>query len=188
MPGEDRSLSSEEQRLLAQGETVVREHTVEHDDHRYVGGVTYTFVDAPPSELLALFDDMDAYKRVLPRTKHAKLVGVDGNDKLVELAQGNSIVSAEYTIRVHRDVEGNEVRFWLEPTLPHSIDDAWGFFKLSPFVTANGESRILLTYGVMVDVGPGLVRELFEERVRAAMLSVPQRVRSYVAPGRRALR
>ena len=44
--------------------------------------------------------------------------------------------------------------------------------------------RALLTYAILVDVGPGIVRDLFEERVRAALLSVPQLVRRYVAEGR----
>src|SRR5690606_5173265 len=99
------------------------------------------------------------------------------------LAQGNALMEAEYTIRVRRT--RNEARFWLDPSRPHGIDDAWGFFRYQPFVGANGEPRVLLTYGVLVDMGPGIVRELFEERVRAALLSVPQLVRREVAELRR---
>jgi len=36
-----------------------------------------------------------------------------------------------------------------------------------------------LTYGILVDIGPGLVRDLFEERLREMALTVPQRVRAY---------
>lgn len=185
VPGEELPLDASERTRLARGETIVRENTIDDADHRWVGGITYTMVDTSPSQLWALFDDMEAYRRILPKTKHAKLVGRDGDDRLVELVQGNSIVSAEYTIRVRTDATTREMRFWLEPSRPHSIDDAWGFFRISPFTTETGESRVLLTYGVMVDVGPGLVRELFEEKVRAAMLAVPQGVRRYVVGARR---
>lgn len=185
VPGEELQLDAEERARLARGETIVRENTIDEADHRYVGGVTYTVVDASPNQLLSLFDDMEAYRRVLPKTKQAKLVGREGDDRLVELVQGNSIVSAEYTIRVRTDAAARETRFWLDPSRPHSIDDAWGFFRISPFASENGEPRVLLTYGVMVDVGPGLVRELFEEKVRAAMLAVPQGVRRYVVGARR---
>ncbi|MBS2017044.1 MAG: hypothetical protein JST00_29420 [Deltaproteobacteria bacterium] len=188
VPGADRPLDASEKARLARGETIVREHTIDEAEHRWVGGVTYTLIDGPPGQLLALFDDMDAYRRVLPKTRQAKLVGRDGDDRLVELVQGNALVSAEYTIRVRIDDAAHEARFWLEPSRPHSIDDAWGFFRLSPFVSERGEPGVLLTYGVMVDVGPGLVRELFEEKVRAAMLGVPQQVRRYFVEGRRALR
>lgn len=181
VPGEERSLTADEQARLARGETIIREQTLEQGDRRYVGGFTYTLLDAPEAEVWGVLGDVDAYRKVLPKTREARLVGTDGPDRLVELVQGNAIVQAEYTIRVHPEPKDGEIRFWLEPSRPHAIDDAWGFFRLAPFVTERGETRVLLTYGVMVDVGPGLVRELFEERVRAAMLSVPQLVRRYMA-------
>lgn len=183
------ALSEQESIRLTRGETVVREHTWEPGrSARFVGGVTYTVVDAAPAEIGAMFDDVDAYRRVLPRTKRARFVGVEANgDRLVELVQGTSLVEATYTLRVRQDSRTGarrEVRFWLEPNRPHEIDDAWGFFRMDPFTGPSGEQQVLLTYAILVDIGQGLVRELFEERVRAALLSVPQLVRRYVAEGR----
>jgi hypothetical protein len=181
-------LSERESIRLERGETVIREHTWEPGrSARFIGGVTYTVVDATAPEIAAMFDDVDAYRRVLPRTKRARLVSIERNgDRLVELVQGTALVEATYTIRVRQDAPTStrrEVRFWLEPTRPHEIDDAWGFFRIEPFIGASGEQRVLLTYAILVDIGPGIVRELFEERVRAALLSVPQLVRRYVAEG-----
>ena len=183
------ALSEQESIRLARGETVIREHTWEPGrSARFVGGVTYTVVDAAPAEIGAMFDDVDAYRRVLPRTKRARFVGVEANgDRRVELVQGTSLVEATYTLRVRQDSRTGarrEVRFWLEPNRPHEIDDAWGFFRMEPFTGPSGEQQVLLTYAILVDIGQGLVRELFEERVRAALLSVPQLVRRYVAEGR----
>lgn len=180
------ALTASELEKLGRGETVVREETLEQGDKRYVGGFTYTLVDAPASELWTVFEDVEAYRRVLPKTQRARLVGTDDGDQRIELVQGNALVQAEYTILVRKDAEHGTVRFWLDPSRPHGIDDAWGFFRMQPFTTEAGQARVLLTYGVLVDVGPGLVRELFEERVRAAMLSVPQNVRRYVVEARRA--
>lgn len=183
LPNRDHALSAAESARLNRRETVIREHTMERGDHRYVGGVTYTVVDASPAEVAAIFDNVESLRRVLPRTKHARVVGSSNGDQLLELKQGNAVVEAEYTVRVRRGP--NEARFWLDPSRPHGIDDAWGFFRYEPFVSAGGEQRVLLTYGVLVDVGPGIVRELFEENVRAALLSVPQLVRRQVAEIRR---
>lgn len=173
------TLTPSETSRLERGETVIRAQTIDRGDQRYVGGVTYTVLEASAAEISALFDDVSAYRHVLPKTKGARNVGVDRGDQLVELVQGNAVYEATYTIRVRRST--NELRFWLEPTRPHEIDDAWGFFRVEPFIAPNGEERVLLTYGVLVDVGPGIVRELFEERVRAAMLSVPQLVQRHLA-------
>lgn len=181
-------LTAAEQGHLARGETVVREQDLSRGERRYVGGITYTVLDTSAAEISALLEDVDAYRKVLPRTKRARLVETDGRDRLVELVQGNALVEAEYTIRVRKertDGAAQEYRFWLDPSRPHGIDDAWGFFRLEPFAGPGGEPRVLLTYAVLVDVGPGLVRDLFEERLRAALLSVPQLVRRHVADLRR---
>jgi len=172
-------LTAAERVLLARHETVTREQTIERGDQRYIGGVTYTLVDASPAEVAALVDDADALRKVLPRTKRARFVGQSGSDRFLELTQGTSVMEASFTVRLRRDA--NEARFWLEPSYPHGIDDAWGFFRWQPWTTSAGEPAVLLTYAVLVDVGPGIVRELFEERFRAALLSVPQHVRRQLA-------
>lgn len=179
-------LSGAESTRLMAGETVIREHTWEPGySARYVGGVTYTLLDATAPETSAVLEDVASYRHLLPRTKRVRVVGVESNgDRLVELVQGTSLVEATYTLRIQPSPGQREVRFWLEPSRPHEIDDAWGFFRVEPVVGASGEQRALLTYAILVDVGPGIVRDLFEERVRAALLSVPQLVRRYVAEGR----
>jgi hypothetical protein len=177
------TLTTEESALLARHETVIREHTIERGDRRYIGGITYTVMDASAAEVASVIDNVESLRRVLPRTKRARIVGSSAGDQLLELVQGNAVVEAEYTIRVRR--APNEARFWLDPSRPHSIDDAWGFFRYEPFIAPSGDERVLFTYGVLVDVGPGIVRELFEERLRAALLSVPQLVRRQVAELRR---
>ncbi len=167
---------------LARGETVTFEQTIDNDRRRYVGGVTYTIVDATVSDLTALLEDVHSYQQVLPRTKAARLLGVNGADFWVELRQGNDLMETSYTIRVRQepgDMRGRTFRFWLDTTKPHGIADAWGFFRVEPL--RDGTQRTLLTYGALVDLGPGIVRELFEERLRKMMLSVPQRVRAYAA-------
>jgi hypothetical protein len=173
------TLTASELARLGRRETVVREHTMERGDHRWIGGVTYTVVDASPSEVASVFDNVESLGRILPRTKSAKFVGMSGDDQLIQLVQGNALVEASYTIRVRR--EPGEARFWLERSLPHGIDDAWGYFRYEPFIDASGEERVLLTYAALVDVGPGLVRDFFEERVRTTLLSVPQLVRRQLA-------
>lgn len=185
-PARADGLKADETVRLARGETIVRHQTVEQGDRHYVGGITYTLVDASAPEVAAIFDNVESLRKVLPKTKRARHAGNVGNDQLLEIASGNAVMEAEYTLRVRRFA--NEARFWLDPSRPHGIDDAWGFFRYESFASPSGEERVLLTYGILVDVGPGIVRELFEERVRAALLSVPQLVRRTVAERQVALK
>ncbi len=179
-------LTPDQSARLARGESLVFPQTWESNDGaRYIGGVTYTIVDASASELAAIFEDVGAYRRLLPRTKQARRAGTDGTDFFIELLQGNSVFETQYTLRVRPIAAvaggGREFRFWLDRASPHGIEDAWGYFRCTPVASATGAARTLLTYAAVVDVGPGIVRELFEERLRGAMLSVPHLLRRYVA-------
>lgn len=187
-PAHAESLSSDESTRLARGETVARPVTIENDDRRYVGGITYAIVRASVCELQGLFEDVSAYQNVLPRTKQSALVGHDGLDQLVELRQGNAVIDARYTLRVRHEAWRRDVRFWLDLSRPHDIRDAWGYFHVDPMPDDAEGPRSLLTYAVLVDLGPGLVRELFEERLRAVLLSTPGTVSRYLAARRRAPR
>jgi hypothetical protein len=179
-------LSSAEMDRLAHGETIVRSQTLQRADRHYVGGITYTVVDQPATDLARLLDDVHVWQRILPRTRSARVVAGAGRDELVELTNGTALVQATYTMQLRRD--GRVVRFWVDPTRRHDIEDAWGFVKAEPM--AHG--RTLVTYGVLIDLGPGIVRDLFEDGVRKLALSVPDRLRSFVvernAAGERASR
>jgi hypothetical protein len=174
---------------LERGETVVFDQVLDRAGRRYVGGTTYTIIDASEGELEPLFGDMHAYQQLLPRTKQARLVGVNNDDFFVELRQGTSLLETSYTIRVRRETGlapeqgasecGTMYRFWLDRTKPHGIEDAWGYFRLEPLADGPNGPRVLLTYGILVDLGPGIVRDLFEERLRQLALTVPQLVRRY---------
>jgi hypothetical protein len=209
-PGVARARSlvqGDEAERLSRGETVVFDQVLDRGGRHYVGGTTYTIIDASEPDLESLFVDMSAYRQLLPRTKQARLIGVNGGDFFVELRQGNSVLETSYTIRVRREglpPEGGQAawmqtapaatvtvpnpdrpqravyRFWLDRTKPHGIEDAWGYFRLEPLADGpSGTPRVLLTYGILVDVGPGLVRDFFEEPLRQLALTVPQRVRQY---------
>jgi hypothetical protein len=167
---------------LAAGQAVSYPQVLYRQGRRYIGGVSYAVIEASADELTALLGDMAAYKAVLPHAEGARLVGEDGGDKLVEITQGVSFVRAAYTLRMRMDPDRRRVRFWLDGRRPHAIDDAWGYFRVEPIAdAADGSPRVLLSYGVLVDLGPGLMRDLFESRILASMLSIPDRLRHYAS-------
>jgi carbon monoxide dehydrogenase subunit G len=169
------ALSRVERARLLSGETITRPIALERGEQRLVGGVSYQLVNASPAEVLAALMDVSSLPGALPRTKSAKLVDTSGRSARVELVQGNSIVEATYTVHLVRESE-DLLRFWLDGTRPHDIDDVWGYFRVKPF---DGE-RTLVTVGVALDVGPGLVRMLFEDRIQRVILATPGHIRDFV--------
>jgi hypothetical protein len=193
-PGDARAetLTPAENASLERGETVERPQALHLKGGRYVGGITYTVISASPDQLDSLFEDVSAYPHILPYTKTARLVGREGRDLLVWLREGTALVDASYTIHVHRDpgladAQGEPrgpriVRFWVDQTRPHGIEDASGFFRYEPIApSASGEQRLLVTFAIWVDIGSGIVRSLFEGRIQRIVLTVPQHLRTFVA-------
>jgi hypothetical protein len=180
-------LAADETSRLLRGQTVARPQEMHRGGRRYVGGVTYTIVDSTPGELGSVLDDIGAWRRFLPKTRDARRVGAVEGDALVQITHGSPLVQVGYTLRVHPEEHG--LRFWMDPARPHDIEDAWGFFRTEPL----GDGRTLVTYGILIDMGGGILRDMFEDRVRELALEVPDHVREVVlraqaARGRRAAR
>jgi hypothetical protein len=135
--------------------------------------VAYQIVHAPVSEVEAALRDPESLRDMLPRTKNVAVVDEHEDRRRLSFRQGNDFVEAEYTVVVEDRPSEGEMRFWLDPTEPHDIDDVWGFFRVSPL----DESRSLITVGVALDVGSGVVRFLFEKRIQDLILSTPERMK-----------
>ncbi len=164
-----------ERRELGAGGMVTRPIQWEPSEEvRLVGGVSYVVVHAPPEVVLRVLGDYARLKQVLPRTRRSKIVERRDGRAVVELEQGTSLVSATYSVVLER--QGSTVRFWMDQTRPHGIQDTWGFFRAEPL---DGR-RSLVTVAALVDLGPGLARLLFEERVQRMILGTSDRLRTHV--------
>jgi hypothetical protein len=167
------SLTLNERAWLEEGATISRPVTIDEGERRLVGGVTYTVLDASIAELNPLFDDENAYKELLPRTLDARLRR-EGQARIVDMRTGNALMEGAYSLYLRRESE-REVRFWLDRRAHHDIDDAFGYFRFTELEPSrDGRPRTLLTYAIAIDVGPGIVRDMFEERIRAASLALPR--------------
>jgi len=148
-----------------------------HGGGSYVGGVSYQVVDARPELVLAALSDVSNWPEALPRTKSARLLsGADGLSR-VELVQGGSFLEARYTVVLQR-ADGDTIRFWMDPAEAHDIRDVWGFFR----VQALPGGRSLITVGAALDLGDGLARMLFEDKIASMLLRAPRKIREFVEP------
>lgn len=176
-PAAPQQLSAHEARALKAGVLVSRAVRFAHDGGRYVGGVSYQVVDARPELVLAALSDVENWPHALPRTKSARLLDAAGGLPRVELVQGGSFLEARYTVLIDR-AEGDTIRFWLDPTQPHDIRDVWGFFRVKPLPGG----RSLITVGAALDLGDGLARLLFEDKIASMLLRAPRKIREFVEP------
>lgn len=174
-------LSPAQRQLLQSGGRVEQLVEIERQGSRYVGGVAYTLVEAEPKQVFDVLNQLSTFSEVLPRTRSTRIVDRKDNWVRVEIEQGNSVVSTTFTVFFQLEppedrYDPQVVRFWLDPSQPHSIDDAWGFFR----ATRYDDRRSLVSVGALVNLGPGVIRMLFEERIQRSILRMPNRIRDTV--------
>lgn len=174
-------LTAEQHQVLRSGGRVEQFIELNRQGKRYVGGVSYALVQAEPRQVFDVLNQLPTLSQVLPQTRNTRIVDRVGNRVRVELEQGNSVVSTALTVFFQLEppedrYDPHVVRFWLDPSQPHSIDDAWGFFR----ATRYDERHSLVSVGALVNLGPGIIRMLFEQRIQRSILRMPNRIRDTV--------
>jgi hypothetical protein len=174
-------LSAQQQQTLRAGGRVEQLVRLDRGGKRYVGGVGYVLVRAEPGQVFEVLNEVSTLSDVLPKTRSTRILDRNGNRVRMELEQGTSVVSTTFTVFFELEppdgrFDPRVVRFWLDPSEPHSIDDVWGFFR----ATRYDDQYSLISVGALVDLGTGVIRMLFEERIARSILRTPNRIRDTV--------
>jgi hypothetical protein len=173
--------TASERGALLGGRTVARPVRFARGNHgSYIGGVSYQVVRASPDAVIAALASVETLPRVLPRTESARLLTSSGRAATVEITQGQSPFLVTYTVNVEQAENGRALHFWLDPSRPHDVRDVWGYVRVRPF----GRGRSLVTLAVALDLGPGIARALFSDRIERMILRAPARIREFVEPER----
>ncbi|MEO6599356.1 MAG: SRPBCC family protein [Polyangiaceae bacterium] len=168
---------AEREALLA-GEVVSRPMHFNTETGSYRGGLSYSLVNAPAEAVLSALSNVETLPQALPNTKSARLIDVHGGLARVELVHGGGTT---YTVQIQRSASPccrSELRFWLDSSRPHDIEDVFGFFRVEPF----GVGKSLVTVAAALDLGSGLTSLFFSNAVERSVLSTPRRIRDYVEP------
>jgi hypothetical protein len=168
------SFSAEQADALAHGQLVTEELDYQKGDHRFVGGVSYIVVNAKAERLSAIARDVTRFPELFPHVRSATMLGVSASGVAkVHLVHQLGPVSGGYTVKIAFSDGGMTGRFWIDTTADNVLEDAWGFVRLTP---VDGGARTLVSYGVLFDLGAGILRGLFERRIQRAALSYPRRL------------
>jgi hypothetical protein len=183
--GSSEAFSDAERAQLRAGAMVSRPKILQGDPRRYVGGTSYIVASEATGRVRSMMDEVGLYAKVLPRVQAATLIGQNevapGTvDRFVTIE--HNILSVSYTLRMRSETSG--IRFWLDLTRRHDIEEAWGFLRLSPWRDDQAQSQakpqLLIRFGIFVAIGESLLEGAVEGRLQRAMLSLPQRMKTYL--------
>ncbi len=169
----------ERQRLIA-GQLVRRPETRREGGNTYIGGTSWMRVRAPREQVWDAIVNAANYPRLIPGVDTARVVEERGDERIVYLRHSYSFVSAAYFARVRVDRRHWTIHFELDPTQPHDVRDGRGFITLDRY---RGDETIV-TWGVMADVGSGILTGVFAPVIYDWILRVPWCVRGFVEGGR----
>jgi hypothetical protein len=171
-----RPFSAAERRTLEQGGLVVRRRAERRGTQTLVGGTSWQMIALPADAVWRALLDTARYPKMLPACTAARTISTRGDQRTVSLVHEVGPVRAGYALSARVDAARRDLTFSLDPSRPHSVRAAWGFFTVRP----QGAARSMLSYGLMADYGDGLFGGLLRPKLREWSLRVPALIKAYV--------
>lgn len=172
------AFTSRERAALRSGELVRRSVTRREGGRRYIGGTSWQRVRAPRETVWRVINDVRSYRRIIPGVAAAEVVETSGAHRTVLLRHRYAFVNASYYAQVHADHDAYTLSFRLDRSRPRDIEDGRGFITLEPY----GEDETIVTWGVMADVGSGILTGVLAPVLHDWILRVPWCVRARMEP------
>lgn len=173
---ESREFTPQEQQLLDSGKLVKREVSRQRGSQHFFGGTSWQVINANPDQVWKVINDERTYGRLFPYVVKVKLLSREGASRTVYMEHASGPFHVSYALKGHADNKRRDLTFELDNSRSWDIESAWGFFTVRPY----GNGKSILAYGVMLDIGPGLLRGLLREKIRGSMLHIPRDVRKYI--------
>ena len=181
-----------EKRKLEAGELVVRRADERQKELKLIGGTSWQLIEAPIGKVWDVLIDMKYYRRILPQVSDVRLI--EDRERKPErepekkperererertffIKHGNELLSICYYVDIKINSGRKEIRFRMDPREECTVKAGWGFYLLRP----HGKDRTVLVYGIMADIGEGIILALLRDQIHEWMLKVPWMVKRLV--------
>ncbi len=170
------AFTPQERELLMAGELVRRPAARRERGGSYIGGTSYQYVRAPREAVWDAIVDASNYPRLIPGVDRAEVVQDRGSRRIMLLRHSYLFVRASYYAAVRIDRSEWTIHFELDPSRPHDVRDGRGFITVDRF----RRHESIVTWGVMADVGSGIITGVFAPVIHDWILRVPWCVRGLV--------
>ncbi len=171
-----RDFTRVEKRKLEAGELVVRRADKRLQALKLIGGTSWQLIEAPTGEVWEALINMKHYRSILPQVSDVRLVENRERERTLFIEHGNDLLSVCYYVDIKTDSDRREIAFRVDPRRECAVKAGWGFYLLRP----HGKHRTVLVYGVMADIGEGIIPALMRDLIHEWMLKVPWMVKRLV--------
>ncbi len=169
-------LSQLELTKLAAGQLVTRPTREVRGDMRLLGGASFQVISRPADEVWRALLDTQRYQKMIPTVAKAQNMVNQPDYRVVRFEHRAGPIGMQYDLNLHIDESSRDVTFQLDPKVKQGPRAAWGFISLRPYTAG----RTLLSYGVMADLGDGLLTSILRAAVHEWMLRVPEQMKRFL--------
>lgn len=170
------SFTSKEKLELRHGKLVARPTEERRGNLELIGGMSWRVVDVPVDVVRKVLLDPASYEHLLPGVSSFKQVSDGGLFKTVRICHKKGAVEGCYYANIRFADGGKDVFFQLDPNHENDLRAGWGFLRVTPY----GDHDTLVAWGVMADMGHGILAGLMRPQVREWMLKVPSVMKKYL--------
>ena len=175
---QEEGFSSAERRQLQAGELVARRTSRRRGQRQLIGGSAWQVVNQPAEVTWRALTDAEHYRNMLPAAESARVVAHSPGTRVVRIQHAAGLVRASYHLRMQYDHDRHDIAFRLDRQRPNDLRAAWGFLNVQPY--EDDDTRSLISYGVMADVGGGVFGGLVRGELHDWLLRVPETVGAYL--------
>ncbi|MBC7171585.1 MAG: SRPBCC family protein [Polyangiaceae bacterium] len=173
----DDGLSERDRGRLARGELIVRETSQRRGPLTLIGGTSFQVINASPDLVWRALHDAARFGEMLPGATRSQQTFRRGNDRGLAVQHGTGALSASYELKLNYVEPTRVVMFQVDDQNPGALRAGWGFLKVRPWA---GGDKTLVTFGILADVGDGMLAGALRPRVHEWMLRVPQTMKRFL--------
>jgi hypothetical protein len=176
------AFTAEEAAQLAAGKLVKRPKHV-RNGMNLIGGTSWRVIEAPRETIWRALHDFGRYPKMMPQVIEARALPATGAERDVYVRNGRWPIFASNYLVLRDDPDAFTITFQLDHDRPHSVNECWGFARLVPY----GAGRTLMAFGVLADLGRGILTAVGGPIFQDAVLSIPSTVKKFLEHGGRDL-
>lgn len=169
-------LTASERARLEAGETVSRPESQRRGSMQLIGGASFQVIDLPRDAIWRALSDTHAYRHMLPQVQSSEQVAQVATTRTIRMRHHRGVIDVAYCLDLTFQERDGLVLFQLDESRPHDIRAGWGYIRVHPW----SEARTLVSFGVLVDVGEGLLAGLMSPTFQEWLLKIPLTMKWYV--------
>lgn len=162
-------LSTEDKKLLAAGELVMKQKNEQRGAYKLIGGQSWQIINVPIEVAWEGLANLPGYKNFIPLATETDVTHQAGEEADLAVRQEWGPIDVRYVLQTTLEPQRRSMVFRVDHSKQHDIRAGWGFMRIRPYKG----NQTLVSFGALVDIGDGVFVSVIRPAVRRDLLRIP---------------